>query len=99
MFLSWLRMTPGLFQPAKRIGGMSAKPQKTAMQPVPKRIVFERAQATGKFQRQRPVAGTRQILAQLLLVGRENADAAPPARDGDIPLLRVRRGLDGGIGK
>ena len=69
------------------------------MQPVPKRIVIERTQAAGKFQRQRPVAGTRQILAQLLLVRRENADTAPPARNRDIPLLRVRRGLDGGIRK
>lgn len=58
-----------------------------------------RAQATGKFQCQRPVAGTRQILTQLLLVRRENADAAPPARNGDIPLLRVGCGLDGGIGE
>ena len=92
-------MTPGLFQSAKRVGGALAESQKTAMQPVPKRIAIERAQATGKFQRQRPVAGTRQILAQLLLVRRENADATPPARNGDIPLLRVGCGLDGGIGK
>ena len=69
------------------------------MKPVPKRIVIGRAQATGKFQCQRPVAGTRQILTQLLLVRRENADAAPPARNGDIPLLRVGCGLDGGIGE
>jgi hypothetical protein len=49
MFLSWLRMTAGLFQSAERIGGTSAKPQETIMQPVPKPIVIERAQATSKF--------------------------------------------------
>ena len=92
-------MTAELFQSAKRIGGMSAKPQKMAMQPVPKWIVIERALATGKFQGQRPVAGARQILTQLLLVRREYADAAPPARNGDIPLLRVGSRFDGGIGK
>ncbi len=69
------------------------------MQPAPKRVVPERAQATGKFQCQWPVAGTRQILVQLLLIRGENADAAPPARNGNMPLLRIRCGLDGGIGE
>jgi hypothetical protein len=99
MLLSWLRMTPGLFQPAKRIGGALAEPQEAAMQSVPKWIAIEWAQATGKFQRQRSVTGTRQIFPQLLLIRRENADAASPARNGDIPLLGVGCGLDGGIGK
>lgn len=93
-------MPPGLFQSAERIGGMLAKPQEAALKPVPKRITIERAQpASGKFERQRPVAGARQVLTQLLLVRRKNANAAPPARNGDIPLLGVGSGLDGGIRK
>ena len=69
------------------------------MQPVPKPVAVARAQATGKFQRERPVTGTNEIFAQLNFIRRENADAAPPARNGDIPLLGVGSRLDGGIGK
>ena len=53
----------------------------------------------GKFKCQRTVTGTGNIFPELFLVGRENTDAAPSARDGHIPLLRVGRGLYGGIGK
>jgi len=45
------------------------------------------------------MARASDILAKLLLVQREDADAAPPARNGHIPLLRVRRWLDGRIGE
>jgi hypothetical protein len=37
--------------------------------------------------------------AELLFVGRENLDALPPARDGDIPLLRIRCSAHGGVAK
>ena len=43
------------------------------------------------------MAGAGDIFAKLLLVRGEDADAAPPARNGHLPLLRVRRWLDGGI--
>ncbi len=69
------------------------------MQPVPKRIAIERTQAAGKIQRQWPVAGTDEIFPQLNFIWSENTDAPPATRNGDIPLLRVRCGLDGGIGK
>ena len=69
------------------------------MQPVPKLVAVARAQAAGKFQRERPVTGANEIFAQLNFVRRENADAAPPARNGDIPLLGVGSRLDGRIGK
>lgn len=69
------------------------------MQPVPKLVAIARAQATGKFQRQRPVTGANEIFTQLNFVRGENADAAPTARNGDIPLLGVGGRLDGGIGK
>ena len=42
------------------------------------------------------MAGAQDVLAELFLVRREDADATPTARDGDIPLLRVCRRLDGG---
>ena len=42
---------------------------------------------------------TAHVFAELVLVGGEYPDAAPPARDGHIPLLRIRRRLNGGIRK
>ena len=45
------------------------------------------------------MARANDILAKLLLVRREDADAVPSARNGHIPLLRVRRQLDGRIGE
>src|ERR1035441_7566687 len=69
------------------------------MQPVPKPVAVARAQATGKFKRKRPVTGAHEVFTQLNFIRRENADAAPPARNGDIPLLGVGSRLDGGIGK
>jgi len=87
MFLSWLRMPSGLFQTAERIGGMLTEPQKITMQQIPKGVTIELMLATGKFQCQRPVPGTRQIFPQLLFVRCENTNPTPPARNGDIPLL------------
>lgn len=69
------------------------------MQMIPKQIAVARAQATCKFQCERPVAGTDEVFAQLNFIRRENSDAAPPARNGDIPLLGIGSRLDGGIGK
>ena len=45
------------------------------------------------------VASPRDGVAEFFLVGGKNFDAFPTARDGHIPLLRVRRGANGGIGK
>lgn len=58
-----------------------------------------KGQSGGEFHRQRTMAGASHVLAQLLLVRREDADAASPARNGHIPLLRTRGGLDGGVGE
>src|SRR5580692_7283371 len=69
------------------------------MQSLPKRIAVLWTQATGKLQRERPVAGANQIFSQLNFVRREDSDAAPTARNGDIPLLSVGCRLDSGIGK
>jgi len=56
-------------------------------------------QAFREFHRQWPMPRAGHIFTKLLLVRRENADAAPPARNGHIPLLSVRCGLDRRIGK
>src|SRR5438445_2139634 len=69
------------------------------MQPIPNADDTARGKAGCKFHCQWPMAAAGDILAQLLLVRREDADATSPARNGHIPLLRVRRGLDGRIGK
>ena len=63
-------------------------------QPLPKRMPSARDKTGRKFHRQWPMTGTGDILTKLLLVRRENADAAPPARNCYIPLLRIRRRLD-----
>ena len=57
------------------------------MQPVPKPVAVARAKARCQFHCQRPVTGTNQILTQLNFVRRENADAAPTTRDGDISTV------------
>jgi len=46
-----------------------------------------RTKSLRQFQRQRPVTGTNQVLTQLNFVRRENADAAPTTRDGDISTV------------
>ena len=70
-----------------------------AVQAIPKADATARDKAGRQLHRQRPVTGARHILPQLLFVRREDADASPPARNGHIPLLRVRRGLDGRVGE
>jgi hypothetical protein len=52
-----------------------------------------------KFHRQRLLTGVGDVPAKLLTVRRKDADAPPPARNCHILLLRVRRRLDGRIGK
>ena len=49
------------------------------MQPIPNADDTARGKAGCKFNSQRTVTGAGDILAQLLLVGREDADAASPA--------------------
>ena len=89
----------GFFQTAKRVRHLFAKAQKITVQFVPKVQTGLLMEIPGKFKRQRAVTGTGNIFPKLFRVGRENTDAAPSARDGHIPLLRVGRGFDGGIGK
>jgi hypothetical protein len=94
-----LVVVTGLFQLAKSVGGIPTEAQEITMHSLPKRIAFARMQTTGKFEGERPVTGANKIFTQLNFIRRENTDAAPPARNGDIPLLRAGSGLDGGIGK
>ena len=87
------------FQTDKVVGGSTTETKKIAVQPIPKTNASAWNKTRRKFHCQWPMAGAGDILAKLLLVRREDADAAPPARNGHIPLLRVRRGLDGRIGE
>ena len=80
-------------------GGSTTEANKITVQPIPKPMLSARDKTGRKFHRQWPMTGARDILTKLLLVRRENADAAPSARNGDIPLLRVRCRLNGRIGE
>ena len=48
------------------------------MQAIPKTDATARDKTGHQLNRQRPVAGARDILAQLLFVRREDANATPP---------------------
>jgi hypothetical protein len=89
VLLRVVMMTPGLFQPAKCVGGVLAKAQEIAVKLIPKEDTLLLAKVVGKFQRQRTMTGTGHVFPKLLLVRRENANAAPAARDGHIPLLGI----------
>ena len=67
------------FQAAKGVGSPLAETEKITMKPVPKPVGMAWTNTVRQFQRQRPVAGTNQVLTQLNFIRRENADAAPTA--------------------
>src|SRR5262245_44846187 len=70
-----------------------------AAESVPKSAMRLGAESWHEIQGQRAVARTCNVFPQLLLVRREDADAATSAGDGHIPLLRVGRGPDGRVGE
>ena len=63
-----------------------AKPEQVAMQPIPKQVATAGHEIFHQFQCQWPVTGAGHVFTELLLVRREYADAAPPARDGHISV-------------
>lgn len=69
------------------------------MQPIPKTHATPGRKTRCEFQRQWPVAGAAYILAELLLVRCEDANAAPTPRNGHIPLLGICCRLDGRVGE
>src|SRR5208282_194396 len=80
-------------------GGSTTEANKITVQPIPKPMLSALDKTGRKFHRQWPMTGAGDILTKLLLVRCEDADATPPARNGHIPLQRVRRLLDRRIGK
>ena len=84
---------------AEVVRRVTTETKQVAVKTIPKANSTAGREAGSEFQRQRPVAGASDVLAQLLFVGREDSDAAPPARDGYIPLLRVGRSLDRRVGE
>jgi hypothetical protein len=100
MFLCGLMvMPPSQFQTTNVFGGSTTEAKKITVQPIPKQQASARNKARREFHCQWPMTGAGDILAKLLLVRREDADATPSARNRHIPLLRVRRRLDGRIGE
>jgi hypothetical protein len=89
----------GFFQLHNAIGGPSAEAKQIAMQPIPKMDGATLGGNASQFHGQWAMAGAGDVLAQLLFVRRKDADAAPAARDGHIPLLRACCGFHGRIGK
>jgi hypothetical protein len=67
------------FQPNKVVGGSTTEAKQITMQPVPKVDDAARGNAGCQFHRQRTMTGPNDILAELLLVRGENADAASAA--------------------
>ena len=63
-------------------GGSTTEANKITVQPIPKPMLSAQGKTGRKFHRQWPMTGTGDILTKLLLVRRENANAAPPARNG-----------------
>ena len=84
-------------------GGMANAPCELAATPQAEQDVLAHAVALrgmrDEIESQFTISAAGDGTAQLLFVGGENSDAISPARDGDIPLLRVRRGTHGGITK
>jgi len=76
-------------------GGSTTEANKITVQPIPKPMLSALDKTGRKFHRQWPMTGAGDIFTKLLLVRRENTNAAPSARNGHIPLLRIRRRLDG----
>jgi hypothetical protein len=80
MFLRGLVVMPtGPLEPAESISGPFAKAEKMSVQAIPESEAAAGREISREFQRQWPMPGAGHILAQLLLVRREDADAAPPA--------------------
>ena len=72
-------MPTGQFQPANVVGGAATETNQITVQPIPKPKTSGRNKTRRQFYGQPPMTGAGHILAQLLLVRCENADAAPPA--------------------
>ena len=60
---------------------------------------YRRVRAERKIERKFTLAAANYRMSELIFIGRENLDALSASRNRDIPLLRVRRSADGGIGK
>jgi len=67
------------FQTTECVGGALSKSKKMAVQTIPKEDATARDKTGRQLHRQRPVAGTGDVLAQLLFVRREDANATPTA--------------------
>ena len=80
MFLCGLVMTaPNQLQPDKVVRGSTAETNEIAVQAIPKTDRPAWSKRGREFHRQWPMAGTRDILAELPFVRGKNADATPPA--------------------
>lgn len=92
-------MTARKLEAAEAVRCATTEAQHVAMQTIPKANATTGRETASEFKRQGPVAGARNVLAELRLVRREDANAASPARNGHIPLLGVCRRLDSRVGE
>src|ERR1039458_10006123 len=80
MFVSGLLSLPAdECQPDEIVGGTPAKAKHIAVQPIPQAVAPPGNEARSQFHRQWPMPGACDVLPQLLLVRREDADAVPSA--------------------
>src|SRR5206468_12588185 len=72
-------MTTRQLQTTKSVGGALSKSKQMAVQTIPKEDATARDKAGRQLHRERPMARTGDVLAQLLFVRREDANATPTA--------------------
>jgi hypothetical protein len=65
-------------------GGSTTEANKITLHPIPKQMLSARDKTGRKFHRQWPMTGAGDVFTKLLFVRRENANAAPPARNSHI---------------
>src|SRR6185503_2513799 len=88
MGFNGLMTTTRKCEPAEMVRSPATEAQHVAMEAIPKANATPRRETASQFKRQRPVTGASHVLAQLLLVRREDANATPPTRNRHVPLLR-----------
>ena len=80
MFLGELRVTTtGKLEMAELVSGAATEAQHVAVQPIPEADARAGRETRGQFQRQWPLTWAGHILAQLLLVRREDLNPTAPA--------------------
>jgi hypothetical protein len=78
-FNGLMMTTPRKLEAAEAVRRATTETEQIAMKTIPKANDATGREIASEFKRQRPVTRARDILTQLLLVRREDADATPSA--------------------